>query len=107
LKLGSFQNGGGTVEVAPAHLTKDGALLKELLEQGGPFNDFHLRRIDAKQRQRIDWATFQLAAALAAAPSHGFALVDTAPRPGARGTTVGVVDPKREDGVLVQYVQVT
>ncbi|HEV3101912.1 MAG TPA: VOC family protein [Candidatus Dormibacteraeota bacterium] len=48
-----------------------------------------------------------VAAALAAAPSHGFALVDKAPRPGARGTTVGVVDPKREDGVLVQYVQVT
>ena len=48
-----------------------------------------------------------VAAALAAAPSHGFALVDKTPRPGARGTTVGVVDPKREDGVLVQYVQVT
>jgi methylmalonyl-CoA epimerase len=46
-----------------------------------------------------------VAAALAAAPSHGFKLVDLVPRPGARGTTVGVVDPKREDGVLVQYVQ--
>ena len=48
---------------------------------------------------------FRSIAALAAAPSHGFKLVDTVPRPGARGTMVGVVDPKREDGVLVQYVQ--
>jgi methylmalonyl-CoA/ethylmalonyl-CoA epimerase len=47
-----------------------------------------------------------VAAALAAAPGHGFKLVDKSPRPGARGTTVGVVDPQREDGVLVQYVQV-
>lgn len=48
-----------------------------------------------------------VAAALAEAPSHGFKLIDAAPRPGARGTTVGVVDPQREDGVLVQYVQVS
>jgi methylmalonyl-CoA epimerase len=46
-----------------------------------------------------------VAAALAEAPSHGFKLVDKVPRPGARGTTIGVVDPQREDGVLVQYVQ--
>ena len=46
-----------------------------------------------------------VAAALAEAPAHGFRLVDKVPRPGARGTTVGVVDPQREDGVLVQYVQ--
>jgi len=46
-----------------------------------------------------------VAAALAEAHNRGFRLVDEAPRPGARGTTVGVVDPQREDGVLVQYVQ--
>lgn len=46
-----------------------------------------------------------VAAALADAPSHGLKLVDKAPRPGSRGTLVGVVDPGREDGVLVQYVQ--
>jgi methylmalonyl-CoA epimerase len=46
-----------------------------------------------------------VAAALAEAPGHGFVLVDKAPRAGARGTTIGVVDPQREDGVLVQYVQ--
>ena len=46
-----------------------------------------------------------VAAALAEAPVHGFVLIDKVPRPGARGTTIGVVDPQREDGVLVQYVQ--
>jgi len=47
-----------------------------------------------------------VAAALAAAAGHGFHLIDKVPRPGARGTTIGMVDPGREDGVLVQYVQV-
>jgi methylmalonyl-CoA/ethylmalonyl-CoA epimerase len=46
-----------------------------------------------------------VAAALADASSHGFMLIDKVPRPGARGTTIGLVDPRREDGVLVQYVQ--
>jgi methylmalonyl-CoA epimerase len=46
-----------------------------------------------------------VAAALAEAAAHGFEPIDAAPRPGARGTLVGMVDPKREDGVLVQYVQ--
>jgi methylmalonyl-CoA/ethylmalonyl-CoA epimerase len=47
-----------------------------------------------------------VAAALGEAPGHGFMLIDKVPRAGARGTTIGVVDPQREDGVLVQYVQV-
>lgn len=46
-----------------------------------------------------------VAAALDEARTHGLKLVDSAPRPGSRGTLVGVVDPGREDGVLVQYVQ--
>jgi methylmalonyl-CoA/ethylmalonyl-CoA epimerase len=46
-----------------------------------------------------------VAAALAEAAGHGFVLIDEVPRAGARGTTIGVVDPQREDGVLVQYVQ--
>src|SRR5882762_1024653 len=44
-----------------------------------------------------------VAAALDEAPSRGFRQIDKVPRPGARGTLVGVVDPQREDGVLVQY----
>jgi methylmalonyl-CoA epimerase len=79
----------------------------ELLEPLTPESDvgqFIARRGEGLHHLalRVD----DVAAALAEAPSHGFALVDTAPRPGARGTTVGVVDPQREDGILVQYVQV-
>ena len=46
-----------------------------------------------------------VAAALAEASRHGLKLIDSVPRHGSRGTLVGVVDPGREDGVLVQYVQ--
>ena len=47
-----------------------------------------------------------VAAALAEAEGHGFVLIDKVPRAGARDSTIGMVDPQREDGVLVQYVQV-
>jgi methylmalonyl-CoA/ethylmalonyl-CoA epimerase len=46
-----------------------------------------------------------VAAALDDAASQGFVLHDKAPRPGARGTLIGFVDPHRADGVLIQYVQ--
>ncbi len=46
-----------------------------------------------------------VAAALDEAGGNGFVLIDKAPRPGARGTLVGFVDPRRADGVLIQYVQ--
>ena len=46
-----------------------------------------------------------VAAALDEAGSHGLVAIDKAPRPGARGTLVGFVDPQRADGVLIQYVQ--
>jgi methylmalonyl-CoA/ethylmalonyl-CoA epimerase len=46
-----------------------------------------------------------VALALAQAKSEGFVAIDTAPHPGSRGTVVGLVDPRRPDGVLIQYVQ--
>jgi methylmalonyl-CoA/ethylmalonyl-CoA epimerase len=46
-----------------------------------------------------------VADALEAASRNGLVLIDTAPQSGARGTMVGVVDPARPDGVLIQYVQ--
>ena len=46
-----------------------------------------------------------VAAALADAPRNGFVPVDGAPHRGSRGTVVGMVDPRRPDGVLIQYVQ--
>jgi methylmalonyl-CoA/ethylmalonyl-CoA epimerase len=46
-----------------------------------------------------------VAGALANAESLGLRLIDVAPRPGARGTRIGYVDPGRPDGVLIQYLQ--
>lgn len=44
-------------------------------------------------------------AALAEAQRRGLRLVDHVPRPGARGTMIGFVDPEREDGVFVEFVE--
>jgi methylmalonyl-CoA epimerase len=46
-----------------------------------------------------------VAIALAEAAGQGFVPIDTAPHRGSRGTLVGLVDPLRADGVLIQYVQ--
>ena len=46
-----------------------------------------------------------VAIALAEAPGQGFVPIDTAPHRGSRGTLVGLVEPRRADGVLIQYVQ--
>jgi methylmalonyl-CoA epimerase len=78
----------------------------ELLEPLTPESD--VGRFIARKGEGLHHLALRVsdvAAALAQAPAHGFRLIDRVPRPGARGTTVGVVDPLREDGVLVQYVQ--
>ena len=46
-----------------------------------------------------------VAAAMEEASRHGFVPIDSAPHKGSRGTVVGMVDPLRGDGVLIQYVQ--
>ena len=46
-----------------------------------------------------------VAAALDSARQHGLRLIDSRPRSGARGTTIGYVDPQRADGILIQFVQ--
>jgi len=46
-----------------------------------------------------------VAAALDDANARGFRLLDTGPRPGARHTLIAFVDPRRADGVLIQFVQ--
>jgi methylmalonyl-CoA/ethylmalonyl-CoA epimerase len=78
----------------------------ELLEPLTPESD--VGRFIARRGEGLHHLALRVddvAVALAEAPSHGFKLVDNAPRPGARGTTIAIVDPQREDGVLVQYVQ--
>ena len=78
----------------------------ELLEPLTPDSDV-ARFIDRRGEglHHLALRVDSVAVALENAPRRGFSLIDKAPRPGARGTTVGVVDPRREDGVLVQYVQ--
>jgi methylmalonyl-CoA/ethylmalonyl-CoA epimerase len=78
----------------------------ELLEPLTPESD--IGRFIARRGEGLHHLALRVddvAAALAEAPRHGFKLIDKTPRPGSRGTTIGVVDPQREDGVLVQYVQ--
>jgi methylmalonyl-CoA epimerase len=83
-----------------------GPMMIELLE---PLtDDSDIARFLARRGEGMHHLALRVddvAAALAAAPGHGLLPIDSVPRPGARGTLVGMVDPKREDGVLVQYVQ--
>jgi methylmalonyl-CoA/ethylmalonyl-CoA epimerase len=85
---------------------EDSSLMIELLE---PLtDDSDIARFLARRGEGMHHLALRVddvAAALAAAPGHGLQPIDSVPRPGARGTLVGMVDPKREDGVLVQYVQ--
>jgi methylmalonyl-CoA/ethylmalonyl-CoA epimerase len=91
LRVAFFGAGTSMIELIEP-LTDDSSAARFLARRGEGLHHLALRVDD-------------VAAALAEAAGHGFELVDSAPRPGARGTLVGTVDPKREDGVLVQYVQ--
>jgi methylmalonyl-CoA/ethylmalonyl-CoA epimerase len=91
LRVAFFGGRGAMVELIEP-LTDDSNWARFLASRGEGLHHLALRVDD-------------VAAALADAASHGFEPVDSAPRQGARGTLVAMVDPKREDGVLVQYVQ--
>jgi methylmalonyl-CoA/ethylmalonyl-CoA epimerase len=43
--------------------------------------------------------------ALASVKDHGYRVIDEAPRPGSRGTTVAFVHPKTAFGTLIELVQ--
>jgi methylmalonyl-CoA/ethylmalonyl-CoA epimerase len=92
LRVAFFGGGGTTMIELLQPLTDDSDVALFLARRGEGLHHLALRVDD-------------VAAALAEAPGHGLEPVDSAPRPGARGTLVGMVDPKREDGVLIQYVQ--
>jgi methylmalonyl-CoA/ethylmalonyl-CoA epimerase len=53
----------------------------------------------------VGYRVDEVASALAALKDRGVPLVDEAPRPGSRGTTVAFVHPKGLGGVLVELVQ--
>jgi methylmalonyl-CoA/ethylmalonyl-CoA epimerase len=53
----------------------------------------------------LAYAVEDVAAALVEAAARGMRPLDRSPRPGARGSLIGFVDPARPDGILVEYVQ--
>lgn len=53
----------------------------------------------------IGYRVADCAAALASVKAHGGRVIDEAPRPGSRGTTVAFVHPKGAFGTLIELVQ--
>ena len=53
----------------------------------------------------VGYRVTDCAAALAAVRAQGGQLIDEAPRPGSRGTTVAFVHPKTSFGTLIELVQ--
>lgn len=84
-----------------------GGCLVELLEATSPEED-DVSAFIARRGEGIHHLAYEVpdvAEALREAARRGLDLVDLVPRPGARGTMIGFVDPHREDGVLVEYVE--
>ncbi|HEX4493710.1 MAG TPA: methylmalonyl-CoA epimerase [Acidimicrobiia bacterium] len=63
--------------------------------------------LDAKGEglHHIGYRVADCAAALAAVKREGHRVIDDAPRPGSRGTTVAFVHPKTAFGTLIELVQ--
>lgn len=83
-----------------------GTCLVELLESTSPNSD--IAAFLAERGEGIHHLAYRVedvAAALDTAETRGLRRLDAVPRPGARGTLIGFVDPAREDGVLVEYVE--
>jgi methylmalonyl-CoA/ethylmalonyl-CoA epimerase len=53
----------------------------------------------------VGYRVADCAAALQAVKDHGGRVIDEAPRPGSRGTTVAFVHPKASFGTLIELVQ--
>jgi methylmalonyl-CoA/ethylmalonyl-CoA epimerase len=83
-----------------------GHTLIELLEPTGEGNDV-TPMLEARGEgvHHLAYLVDDVQAALDRAEAEGLRLVDTEPRPGARGTMIGFVDPQRADGMLVEFVQ--
>ncbi|HUZ69281.1 MAG TPA: VOC family protein [Candidatus Saccharimonadales bacterium] len=83
-----------------------GASMVELLEPRTKDSD--IARFLARRGEGIHHLALRVqsvARALADAPSCGLRAIDKAPHPGSRGTLVALADPRREGGILVQYVE--
>jgi methylmalonyl-CoA epimerase len=53
----------------------------------------------------VGYRVDDVGAALDSVKEHGFRVIDEAPRPGSRGTTVAFVHPKTAFGTLIELVQ--
>jgi methylmalonyl-CoA/ethylmalonyl-CoA epimerase len=83
-----------------------GTAMVELLEPLSPEGDIarHLRK-HGEGVHHLALRVEDAANALLDCPARGLLPIDTAPRPGARGTLVGFADPRREGGILIQFVE--
>ncbi len=63
--------------------------------------------LDAKGEgiHHVGYRVSDCAAALESVKAHGHRVIDDAPRPGSRGTTVAFVHPKTAFGTLIELVQ--
>ena len=79
----------------------------ELLEPLPGANDDVTQRLSEHGEgiHHIAYEVADVAVALREAVERGLVPIDQEPRPGARGTSIAFVDPGREDGILVEYVQ--
>ena len=86
-----FQLGASKIELL--HATQSDSAIAKFIEKKG--EGIH----------HIAYGVPDVAGALASAAGRGLALVDEVPRPGARNTMTGFVDPGLPGGTLVEYVQ--
>ncbi|MGN6132019.1 MAG: VOC family protein [Nocardioidaceae bacterium] len=84
-----------------------GNTLVELLEPTGPDSTADYLAKHGEGIHHLAFLVDDVQQALDEAGARGLALLDQVPRPGARGTRIGFVDPGRPDGVLVEYVEET
>ncbi len=91
LRVAFFGAGTAMVELLEPH-GDDGDIARYLRDHGEGVHHLALRVDDAAE-------------ALRDCPARGLEPIDTVPRDGARGTLVGFADPRREGGVLVQFVE--
>jgi methylmalonyl-CoA epimerase len=91
LRVAFFGEGPATIE------------LLEPLDETSDINAFLARHGEGLHHLALK--VDDVAAALDDANARGFRLLDTGPKPGARQTLIAFVDPRRADGVLIQFVQ--
>ena len=113
--LGTFGPAVGASASAPEVVESQGVRVA-FLEVGGSHLEFlepirpdsDVARFLEKRGEGIHHLAFHVPSveqALAAAAHRGAKLIDTVPRPGARGRRVGFVHPSAFHGVLVEFVE--